>query len=164
MNLRPCAAAMTLLACACTFTPQTGGSDAEFHPPLVDKYWQVEHFTTQSGARACSISSGYNGLTVLMSRKSKKENLRLSVKSNHHLEPGATLTANVDNATLRTSEDIFPPQVGQELVKHLTKGDKLYLEWSEMTGPFGSSDRIRVQNIVQLNGFAEQLKQCRDSL
>jgi len=161
MKTRYLAPALALLTSACTLTAQDKGVNAEFHPPFVSQSWHVEHYRSQNGAKACAISSGYNGLTVTLSHPRGGE--AVSVQSNRRMEPGATLTVNVDAGRFETGDAFFSPKSAQALVEDFAAGGQAYLEWSEFSG-FPGRERAHVQNIVKLDDFGAQLQECRDSL
>ncbi len=150
-----------MIISACTLAPQDSGMHAELHPPLVSPHWHVDHYTLADASKVCAVSSGYNGITVLLSNRQGAEDAL--VQSNRHMEPGATLTVNVGGGNFETYEDYFPTKVSHAIVDHLQKGDTAYLEWSEFSGPSGR-ERTHVQNIVPLNDFNAHLKECRDQL
>lgn len=135
--------------------------NAEFNPPIVAKYWEVGHYKMQNGRKVCSVSSGYNGIAVLIALTQEGEDI--AVKSNRRMEPGATLTVNGDGYTYETYDSYFRPADARALVEKFVKGGKAYVEWSEFSGS-SSRERVHVQNIVQLDNFSGQLKECRDSL
>src|ERR1700733_7535756 len=91
-----------LFASACTFTPQDESLKADFHPPIVYQPWKTEKYVLRNGEDACSISSGYNGLTVLLDLNSND----VLVKSNRDMTPGMTFTVIVNKRTFETS-DVF---------------------------------------------------------
>ncbi len=161
MTSRYLAPVLALLVSACTFTPQDGGVNAGFHPPLVSKHWDVKNYALQNGTPVCAISSGYNGITLTLSHSRGDE--EVVVQSTRMMNPGATLTVNVGGERFEAYDTFFPAKVGPQLLQSLLKGDKAYLEWSEFSGPSGR-ERTHVQNIVQLDDFAGHVKECRDSL
>jgi len=129
--------------------------------PLAYRQWEQEQVVLQNGVHACSLSSGYNGLTVLAGNLEPGKDV--AVKSNRLMKPGSTLHVNVNGGNFETSDTFFSPQSAHEMLGYLTQGGKAYLEWSEMSGPAGSP-RAHVQNVLRLDGFADALKQCRTQL
>jgi hypothetical protein len=154
------AIALTLIASACTFTPQENGMKAGFHPPIIEAHhWHVEDAVLENGTKVCSISSGYNGLTVFLSDLDGDR--KTEIKSNRMMQPGATLTVNADDKSFEAYDTFFSPKIALELLASLQRGDKAYLEWSEFSGS-SSRERVHIQNIVQLGGFAADVQKCKN--
>lgn len=158
MNSRFIAILSLLLVSACAVTPQGGTTNAEFHMPLTYEPWKTQYYTMQSGTKACTISSGYNGLSVKLSERGGKV-----VESNRIIAPGSSLTVSVDGRNFVTSDAFFPQATVDAIIAALTKGGKAYLEWSESSRTGGGAS-IHVQNVVALEGFSSQLQQCRTAL
>jgi hypothetical protein len=161
MNPRALLPVLALLASACTVTPQNGGVDTAFNPPLVSRQWRTENYTLPNGIGVCAISSGYNGLTVSISHPPAGEDV--AIQSNRLMQPGATLTVNAGGGSFEAYDSFFKPQAARALLENLARGGKAYLEWSEFSGPSGR-ERVHVQNVVQLDNFVADLKACRNSL
>jgi len=151
----------TLLACACSIMPQDKGVSTEFHPPLIEKSWDAKYITLPNETKVCSISSGYNGLTIFVSDLHGTKGV--DVKSNRLMQPGAILTVNAGGKSFVTYSTIFPADTASALLQSFEGGGKAYLEWAEFSGPPGR-ERVHVQNIVSLDDFSARLKKCQDSL
>lgn len=158
MKYRYLAFSFALMASACTISPEGGGN---VNLPLTYRSWQSEHYTNQSGARICTISSGYNGITVVLRHQQTGDDV--FVRGNRILKPGVTLTINTNKHRFETYDAYFPAKASQEMVEDFRQGGRAYLEWSEIGGASGQ-ERIPVQNILDLDGFASKLKECQDAL
>ncbi len=145
---------------ACTLTPQGGGMRTEFNPPLVYRSWSAHTYTSVAGIKACAISSGYNGITVIVSGRDGEN---IAAKSDRPLVPGGMLDVNVSGNAFQTYEEFFPDSVAKRMAQSMTGGGKAYLEWYEESSTWGGAPQ-RVQTIIRLDGFAQQLKECRDLL
>ncbi len=131
--------------------------------PLTSPAWEVRHGQLPDGRPACAITSGDKGLTVTLIHPAGGQE-RASVRSNHPLGAGARLTLTFDSGgSFETYENFFPPKDAPALVEKFAGGGKAYLEWSEFSGEPGRG-RMNVQNILRLDDFAEDLKQCRKAL
>jgi hypothetical protein len=150
------AAFFALSLSACTVATQNNVLDGDFHPPLVYANWQAENYVLSGGAKACAISSGANGITVFLSERPEKGSI--AVKSNRLMNPGTTLTVSAGGSTYQTSDEFFSRENAKSLVASFGKGDKAYMEWSELSGP--TSARVHVQNVVRLDDFQTKWKQC----
>lgn len=149
---------LIILMTGCSIAPEGSNVDTQFHMPLTYQNWRTNHYTTTTGIHACSISSGYNGIIVTVGKL--QNGLDVVVASNRLMQPGATLTMNVGGKSFEAYDTYFPPETGRLLVEYMKKNDKAYLEWSEFSGPSGR-ERVHVQNTIQLNDFAVQLKECQ---
>jgi hypothetical protein len=157
------ALASALLASACTITPQNNGSvDAQLHLPIVEHNWKMQSYTLQTGDKACAISSGYNGLTVLLSHPPGREE-GVVVESNRRMEPGTTLTVSVNGNNFQTTDHFFSATTGRALLQEFAKGGKAYFDWAEIEGPPGPA-YMHITNIVHLDDFVEDMKQCKGML
>lgn len=162
MKLRNFIPVILVVVSACTVTPQGDGLKGDFNPPLVYRGWDTRTYVAQNGADVCALSSGYNGLTVLLSRH-KGGPVNIDVKGNRTLVPGGMLDVNTDGGNFQTYEEYFSSASANKMVDVMSKGKKIYLEWSEQSGTYGGAP-VRVQNVVKLDGFAGQLQKCRDAL
>lgn len=147
--MKKLAVLLALLATACTFSPSDTGQKAEFHPPIVYANWRVGH----DAAGACALSSGYNGLIVVL------RNGAVSVQSNRDMAPGASLDLNVAGQRFQTDDAAFSPKDSAEIVALFKQGGKAYLEWSEMNSSLNQA-RNHVNNVLKLDDFAKQWQQC----
>jgi hypothetical protein len=152
-------ATATLLS-ACTIEQKNGELQSEFHPPLAYGQWQTESYKTQDGQPVCVVSSGYNGIGVLM--RSRGDDVGVSVKSNRRLLSGTAFSVNVNGHHYETMQEFFGSKESPRLAEDLAAGGKAYLEWSELRS--GHNGRLRSANIVKLDNFAPQFEQCRRSL
>lgn len=147
---------------ACTIEQQGGELQSEFHPPLTYAQWKTEQYKTQSGQPVCAVTSGYNGLSVLLRRK-EDNTLGISAKGERKLTPGMDFSVNVNGNHYRTSQEYFSGSQSVRLAEDLISTDgKVYLEWSEPHGD--KQGRLRSSNIVKLNDFKEKFEQCRHAL
>jgi len=145
--------ATAILASACTFTPQENSLKGDFHPPLVLQHWNTEYYKTKDSSKNCDISSGSNGISVILNSEN------MVIKSNRRIVAGGSLNVSVAGKRFETYEEYFPDNLTHDLLDSLTKGDKVYIEWTEFSGPKGSG-RIHFQNIVQLDDFKSHLQDC----
>lgn len=162
MKLRNLIPALLISATACTFTPQGDNLQPGFNPPLVYRNWDTRNYVAQNGADVCTISSGYNGLTVLFSHH-KGRPVYVDIKGNRNMVPGGMLDVNLPGGNFQTYEEYFSSASANRMVDIMSKGGKAYLEWSEESGTFGGAP-VRVQNVVKLDGFAALARDCRDTL
>lgn len=140
---------------ACTIEQKNGELQSELHPPLTYAQWRTESYKTTDGQPVCAVSSGYNGLSVLLHRKGDAAGV--SVKSNRTLVPGAFLSVNVNGHRYQTRQEFFSGEESPQLATDLAAGGKAYLEWSE---PHPHHGRRRFTNILKLDDFAPQFEQC----
>lgn len=146
---------------ACTIERQGTELQSEFHPPLTYAQWKTEQYKTQSGQPVCVVTSGYNGLSVLLRRK-EDNTLGISAKGERKLTPGMDFSVNVNGNHYRTSQEYFSASEAVRLADDLSTDGKAYFEWSEPHGD--NHGRLRSSNIVKLDGFKQQFEQCRQAL
>lgn len=161
MNLRFFSYIIAFLAAGCTVQPLDNGLGGQFDPPLFYKDWHSNPYMAKNGMKVCAVSSGYNGLTVTLGPG--QDGMDVVVASNRRMKPGTTLTVDAGGRRFEAYDTYFLPEQGRMLVDHLSKGDKAYLEWSESQGPVGGQ-RVRVQNILRLDGFRTKMQECRKAL
>ena len=151
-----------VLATGCTVSAPQDTLKSDVHLPLTYEKWSSKSYTTGTGKNVCSISSGYNGLTVTMgnNRAGKTEYV---VSSNRRMQPSSSLRVNANGKFFETYETFFPPKIGTELVEALAHSDKAYLTWSEVSGPV-SRPRRNVPSILDLGNFSAKLKNCQQGL
>ena len=145
--------ATAILASACTFTSQENTVKGDFHPPLVLQHWNTEYYKTQNSSKNCAVSSGSNGISVMLNSEN------MVIKSNRMVVAGGSLIVSVAGKRFETYEDYFPDNLTHDLFDSLTKGDKIYIEWTEFSGYKGGG-RIHFQNIVQLDDFKSSIQDC----
>jgi hypothetical protein len=158
MTIRRLTLCAALLVSACTVSPQQNVLEGEFHPPFTYIPWQTHDYTTPAGTKVCEVSSGYNGLTVVLSGAGVKEQVR--VHGERFMHPGTSFTVIAGGDRVETYESQFSEQLSRRIFNDLSKGGKAYIEWSEFTGPPGVGRR-HVQNIVKLDTFNGQISHCR---
>lgn len=146
---------------ACTIEQKDGELQNEFHPPLTYATWTTEQYKTEAGEPVCAVTSGYNGLSVLL-RRMKDGALGISAKGERNLTPGMDFSVNVGGNHYRTSQEYFSASESVKLAEDLNAGGKAYLEWSE-PHPHHPG-RLRSSNILKLEDFAPAFEQCKRSL
>lgn len=150
-----------ILLSACTIEQKDGKLQNEFHPPLTYATWTTEQYKTESGQPVCVVTSGYNGLSVLL-RRMKDGALGISAKGERNLTPGMDFSVNVGGNHYRTTQEYFLTGESVKLAEDLKADGKAYLEWSE-PHPHHPG-RLRSSNIVKLEGFAPEFEQCKRTL
>lgn len=158
--MRKAVGALCLLLGACTIEDRGGGLEADFHPPLVYAQWETESYTDEQGRPVCAVTSGYQGLTVLLRRKG--EGASVSVKGTRRMMPGTDFSVSVNGRHYRTSDPFFHADDAARMAEDLAAGGKAYLEWSEPRGDDAS--RVRYTNILLPEGFRPRYEQCLRSV
>jgi hypothetical protein len=151
-------AGLALLLAACTIEQRGTEIESEFHPPFTYQTWASDRLASANGHAACTVSSGYNGLTFVV-RKTATGSV-VSVQSNRYMRPGTWITVNVNGHRYETSQPYFSAQDAPLLAKDFSAGDKAYVEWSELRATNG---RTRHSAIYKLNGFKQKFEACRTS-
>lgn len=146
---------------ACTIEQQGTELQSEFHPPLTYSTWKTEQYKTEFGQPVCVVTSGHNGLSVKLYRM-EDGTLGVEVKGERKMTPGMDFSVNVNGNHYRPIQEYFSASDSVKLAEDLCAGDKAYLEWSEPHGDHHS--RWRSSNILKLEDFRPQFKQCWKSL
>lgn len=135
--------------------PETG-MQADLHLPLQKKTWTVSEYEDPAQQRHfCVVSSGYNGLKVILR---KDRHFTQAVKSTRSMPPGMTLRIAIGKHIYRSADEFFPATLTLALIEDLKTGKTAYLEWRDPTsGKFGIQ---RYTTMIALQEFAGLYEKC----
>lgn len=147
---------------ACTVSSALSPRAEVSAPLLMPSEWEAATYQSQDGAaNFCSISSGYNGIEVIM-KKTSSEALSAVVHSTRVFEMGTSLLASVGKHNYQTSTAYFSLEDSSAMIQDMLHNEKLYLRWNEVGGPQTSHSPFFTQ--LRLKGFAEEYEKCKKEL
>ena len=147
---------LALMAAACTVEPSGDGVNAQLHEPFTPSKWNVNSKATANGENACTVSSGYGGITFVV-RHTANGNV-VSVQSNRFMPMGTTLTVTLNGHRYETSDPYFSSKDAVAMVEDFSAGDKAFADWSELKAYNG---RTHYTAEYILAGFRQKIDQCQ---
>lgn len=153
-----------LLSSACTMksNPETG-MDVNIDVPFQKKNWAMgEYEDPNRQQNFCVLSSGNNGLKIILRKDANNPQIQQSVKSTRSMHPGVNLKVAVNQHVYRTTETFFPSQVAPRLIQDLTTGGTAYIEWRQVDSGKGGFQRFAT--MVNLAEFGSLYQECLQTL
>jgi hypothetical protein len=146
-----------LAATGCTVEPDNGNVKAEFHEPFSSEKWVAEPRATANGQSACTVSSGYGGLTFVV-RHTENGGI-VSVQSNRFMPMGTELVVTVNGHRYATTNPYFSAKDAMAMVEDFSAGDEAFADWSE---PKAYNGRVHYTAVYKLGGFKQKFAKCQN--
>lgn len=150
----------------CTYNPQTETDHvAEFNQPFTEKDFAATTYTDPaSNQRFCVLSSGYNGIKVILQKDHANAPIRSSIKSTRTMYSGNKITLRVNEHVYRSVEEFFPATLTNDIIADLKSSRKAYLEWRESNSSENNGSQTLYTNIIHSSAFSSSYEKCQKML
>lgn len=149
-----------LSACSFPATPEAQ-RDIEFSPPLVEKEWATQtYFDPSSSQRFCVVTSGRNGLKVILRQDNPQAPVIHSIKSTRSMRPGLVFTVRVNDHVYRNREEFFPQDMAENILEDIKAAPKTYLEWREGNASDNRGGQMLFTTILDNRAFQSRYNEC----